>query len=331
MNKILTISIAAYNMEKYIAETLGSIVIPEIIDDIEVFVVDDGGKDGTMDIAKRYQEKYPNSVHLVYKENGGYGSTVNYSIAHATGTYFKLLDGDDWFEKDGLIQLISVLKSTDADVVVTPMKRGSDSGHLTEIGQYDLLKGEVFLVSQYSIPRHLGMWVLTYKTSCLRDSKLVMPEHMLYTDQFFCTIPFGTVQTMQVEDFCVYCYRIGRDGQSVSPEARIKHIDETVDICKKLTQFCATQTENSNYEYLKYRVSAYYCAALRALCLLPVNNTSLKRIKLFEKETKATSKDVFKGAEAIGGMGKLIKVFRITNYTTYWALKFVNKSKINWI
>ena len=83
--KLLTISIAAYNVEAFIEQALSSVCVPEIIDRLEIFVVDDGGTDGTLDIARRFAERYPASVFLVHKENGGYGSTVNYSLAHATG------------------------------------------------------------------------------------------------------------------------------------------------------------------------------------------------------------------------------------------------------
>ena len=88
MEKILTISIAAYNVGDYIKNTLDSLVVPEVMDKLEVFIVDDGGTDETLKIAKEYEEKYPETFHAVHKENGGYGSTVNYSIAHATGKYF---------------------------------------------------------------------------------------------------------------------------------------------------------------------------------------------------------------------------------------------------
>ena len=47
MNKIISISIAAYNVEKSINETLDSFVIPEIMNDIEVIIVNDGSTDNT--------------------------------------------------------------------------------------------------------------------------------------------------------------------------------------------------------------------------------------------------------------------------------------------
>ena len=40
MGKILTISVAAYNVENYIRDTLESLVIPELLDDLELFIID---------------------------------------------------------------------------------------------------------------------------------------------------------------------------------------------------------------------------------------------------------------------------------------------------
>lgn len=331
MSKVLTISVAAYNMEKYIKETLESLVVPEVIDDIEVFVVDDGGTDGTMRIAEAFQEKYPETFKLVHKENGGYGSTVNYSIANASGEYFKLLDGDDWFEKDGLKRLVEELRRSDADVIVTPMKRGADKSDLYLSRIFDPPVGKVIQVNEYIYPRQLGMWVMTYKTDVLRKSGLILPEHTLYTDQIYCTVPFNTAKTMQFFDFYVYCYRIGRDGQSVSPESRLKHIKETLDHCEFLTRFCAEQSSSDNYNYICFRVAAYFCAALRALLLLPISKESLIKIKDYEKLIDSICHDVYLEVVNVGGMGKLVKYMRLTHYSIYWLLKFVPKSKINWI
>ena len=124
--KILTVSIAAYNVETFIDQALRSVCVDAVIDRLEIFVIDDGGTDGTLGIAQRYADRYPDSVFPVHKENGGYGSTVNYSLAHATGTYFKLLDGDDWFDSEGLVKLVDVLEKTDVDLIMTNYQTGPD-------------------------------------------------------------------------------------------------------------------------------------------------------------------------------------------------------------
>lgn len=75
MKKILSISIAAYNVEKFIKIALDSLLIDDI-DDIEIIVDNDGGNDNTINIAKEYQKEYPGIITIVEKENGGYGSVL---------------------------------------------------------------------------------------------------------------------------------------------------------------------------------------------------------------------------------------------------------------
>ena len=71
--KILTVSIAAYNVSKYLDEALEPFTNSMYKDELEVLIVDDGSKDDTAEIAKRYEERYPNTFKLVKKENGGWG------------------------------------------------------------------------------------------------------------------------------------------------------------------------------------------------------------------------------------------------------------------
>lgn len=83
--KILTISIAAYNVQQYLDKLLASLVAPEVLDDLEVLVIDDGSADKTADIALKYVKRYPESFRLIRKENGGWGSTVNCGIRTSKG------------------------------------------------------------------------------------------------------------------------------------------------------------------------------------------------------------------------------------------------------
>ena len=93
MQKILTITIPSYNVEAYIAATLDTMVTINNLDLLEILVVNDGSKDNTVAVAQQYVDKYPNSVRIIDKENGGHGSTINAGIREATGKYFKVVDG----------------------------------------------------------------------------------------------------------------------------------------------------------------------------------------------------------------------------------------------
>ena len=70
MNKILTIIIPTYNMEKYLRRCLDSLIIDEEgMKQLEVLVINDGSKDSSSQIAHEYQDKYPDTFRVIDKEN----------------------------------------------------------------------------------------------------------------------------------------------------------------------------------------------------------------------------------------------------------------------
>ena len=123
--KLLTISIAAYNVESSLERTLSSVECgEELLSLLDIIIVDDGSSDGTPQIAERFVSKHPDSVRLIRKANGGYGSTVNAAVKASRGLYFKLLDGDDTFDTAGLEALLKYLAGASdeeaPDIVIAP-------------------------------------------------------------------------------------------------------------------------------------------------------------------------------------------------------------------
>ena len=117
--KVLTVAIPVYNTEKYLKRCFDSVLIGEILDDIEIVAVNDGSKDHSIDILKDYEGRYPGTVVVVDKENGGHGSAVNAALDHATGRYFRVLDSDDWFFSGDFVEMVRRLRSEKADVVIS--------------------------------------------------------------------------------------------------------------------------------------------------------------------------------------------------------------------
>ncbi len=222
MNKILTISIAAYNVERFLDNTLKSLCVESIIDDIEVVIVNDGSSDDTPLIAKKYADKYPNSFILVNKENGGYGSTINSSLKIASGKYFKLLDGDDWFDSDNFSKFIKSLINVEADLIYTPFFFVSDKDDTKKIENFSFPENEVVCSSEIYA---LSMHAMTVKTSLIKK-KITITEHCFYTDFEFALKCIELSYTLLYLNVPLYCYRVGLDGQSVSVKGYLKHIDD---------------------------------------------------------------------------------------------------------
>ena len=326
MEKVLTVSVAAYNVEKFIHQTLDSCIASEILDDLEVLVIDDGAKDNTASIAWEYEKKYPDTFRLIQKENGGYGTTVNLSIRKATGTYFKLLDGDDWFQTPGLVKLIAVLKNTDADLIFNPMYKEYPEREVLEQDTWRKYIGMELPVENIEAGVFAGMWEVTAKTRVLRENWVDLPGRTLYTDHFYLIQMIPYARKALFLDFPVYCYRLGNAEQSVSLESRKKHIDEIVKVSELVSQYYHDFCKNSpNKIYARERARFTYMEAHRALLLMPYNLHTMKRVKHFDNQLKEIDKEIYD--ECAKRVGKKSLIFmRNTAFWGYWLI--VPKDKL---
>lgn len=249
-------------MESVISTCLDSFIKAKCIDDIEVLVVNDGSKDHTVDVVNGYVEKYPQSIILIDKPNGGHGSTINAALARATGKYFKVVDGDDWVNPEALDSLVEFLKTTDVDLVLNNyMSVYPDHKKLENIvGEYELNKVYDFdkdLQAPY-IPMHSTTVLLsTYKQVGKKIS-----EHRFYVDTEYVFFIGMCARSVVYRPECVYQYRLGSEGQSVSPTGIFKHIEDLVFVEERLISIYAEVDKKlqggNRKNYLFYIIESRY-------------------------------------------------------------------------
>ena len=93
---LITVIIPNYNYEKYIGETLQSL-IAQSYQNWECIVVDDGSQDGSRAEVRKYVE-VDNRIKYLYQPNGGQASARNRGLKYARGNYIQFLDADDLLE-----------------------------------------------------------------------------------------------------------------------------------------------------------------------------------------------------------------------------------------
>ncbi len=111
----VSIIMAAYNGQKYIADSIRS-VIAQTFQDWELIVVDDGSVDGTAEIVRRLQSS-DCRIHFIYQSNGKQAKARNTGIRHSSGEFIAFLDQDDMWVDNKLEKQVEVLSATDVDVV----------------------------------------------------------------------------------------------------------------------------------------------------------------------------------------------------------------------
>lgn len=329
MDKILTISIAAYNVEKYIRQALDSLVVPEIMEKLEVFVVDDGGTDSTLKIAQEYAQRYPDTFFPIHKKNGGYGSTINTSIELATGKYFRPLDGDDWFDSEELIKIIQLLETIDDDMIVCKHLRCYEGSNRTEV--CDQAKGLDYRSYDFEeLPDNLWftMHSVIYKTSILKENEIRLTEHCFYTDQQYDLLPLKWVNTVRIAPNTLYCYRLGRAEQSVGLKGLEKHYQDHDAVRKKLYEeysvSCPPRTVKEKYIY-NYLVKV---TASHLACVLAVSYSrehkqeAIQKIAYLKKEYPQFYKAVIRER-------KSLMVFVASGYTLYPLIHYLRVRKFS--
>ena len=218
--KLLTIVIPTYNTERYLARCLDSLLTEEVLKELEILVVNDGSRDGSLAIAKSYAKRYPRTVTVIDKENGGHGSTINAGLQAAGGRYFRVLDSDDWFDTCNFIKYFRALRHCREDVVITPYTQeyaynGQRVDYPYSYFKHDRVYQMEDLVYDESMP-YFTMASSTYRTQLLRDCGLKLFEKCFYVDMIFNMVPIPYVKTVRFLNYYVYRYFMGSPTQSMS-------------------------------------------------------------------------------------------------------------------
>ncbi|EJM23602.1 glycosyl transferase [Pseudomonas sp. GM21] len=120
--KLVSVVVPVYNGEKYIRDTLSSI-LDQTYCNIECIVVDDGSTDRTVDICKEFSGR----LVILSKANGGQSDALNYGWQKASGDYLSYLSADDILHKNAIEFLVEAADKVGSEVVVYPRYELIDS------------------------------------------------------------------------------------------------------------------------------------------------------------------------------------------------------------
>jgi glycosyltransferase involved in cell wall biosynthesis len=95
-NPIVSVIIPVYNGERYLAETIESVIAQTEVN-WEIIAVNDGSTDDSQAILQEYAKKIPDRIKVITVENGGVSRARNTAVAAARSIYVAFLDQDDLF------------------------------------------------------------------------------------------------------------------------------------------------------------------------------------------------------------------------------------------
>lgn len=331
MGKLLSVSVASYKVEDYIMDTLESCVIPEIMDKLEVLVVIDGVCDRTPEIAREFEEKYPETFKVIEKENGGYGTTVNRGVDEASGKYFKLLDGDDTFDKKGLTRLIHELEDTDADWIISAKRLIQEKDGISKVSYpvsedlVDELDGQTLGAEAIDFDIYSSMWNNTVKTEILKKHLPELPGNCQYTDELFNTYFLPYVKKIKFVLEPVYEYLLRY--REFNEETKRKNLENFIFIRKKELKFFGKVPRTKNHRTFKYRIKTYYQRLMMAVLGMQPSKEMYVIYRQLEDYCKRVAPEIYHDA-VVGG--KKIDILRKSRYN-YWLFLILSKTVKDYI
>lgn len=244
MSKVISFGIPCYNSAEYMDTCIRSILDgSDYADDVQIVIVDDGStKDDTPAKADLWAEQYPDIIKAVHQENSGHGIAVLSALANADGTYFKIVDSDDWVDADAMKEFLELLRRFERDgervdlVITNYVYEHTEDGKQSTIDYgFALPKNKIMGwddIGHFSTWQNLLMHSLCYRADILRAGGVPMPPHTFYVDNIYAYVPLPRCKTLYYLDVDLYRYYIGREDQSVNEQVMISRIDQQLRITR---------------------------------------------------------------------------------------------------
>lgn len=278
--KILSIIVPMYESEQFIETCLDSCLDPEALcqtdmDRMEILVVNDGSKDGAVALVEAYVRRFPDTVRLLNKKNGGHGSAVNFAVPQCRGRFFKVVDADDRVNARGLNKILNILEDTEAfhaDIVLAGYRMHDiRDGRIQTVscGHKDTWMGMGGVLHGWGRYRRLfTLHGLIYRTDFYCMQGRLLPEHVYYDDAYFDVVFAACASGIYITGVILYEYRVGDASQSMSRRNRERRLGQLETV---LWEICKTQKDGSRftkagtcywYRRMSSFVADYYVTAL---------------------------------------------------------------------
>lgn len=128
-NDTVSVITPVYNVEKFIAETIES-VMNQDYKDVELVLVDDCSSDRSADIIKEYQNRFTNIIYHKQEKNQGAAVARNTALDIAKGRFVAFLDSDDAWCPGKLQKQLDFMKNNKAAISCTAMDTFDEKGNL---------------------------------------------------------------------------------------------------------------------------------------------------------------------------------------------------------
>lgn len=288
-NLLLSFIIPTYNGELFLNLSLHSLLNSTIEREnlakyYEIIIINDGSKDNSYkkacELANIWNKKIrDNFIKVINKPNGQYGSVINRGIKEANGKYFKVLDVDDTFNVNNLVEIIYILIGIkqDIDIIITDFsfEKALSNNQIQYTWRKWFEPYKILDLKKTPLPNNIiTMHSITYRTELLRSINYHQIEGIYYSDSQYSLIPLIKATNLYYINKSFYKYYIGRNDQSINLNVMVKNRLHQKKVMDKIIDELLIANPNSIYqEKYAWRIARNM---FEWQVMLMVNDSSIK-------------------------------------------------------
>lgn len=234
-----SIIICAYNIEEYISRAINS-VLEQDFDDYELLLVNDGSKDKTLSILKKYANMNKDKIKLIDNEkNLGLGKSRNIAIEKARGEYIVHLDGDDTlYEKETLTKIDKTIGKEKTDLIYFGVKYvGGDNKAHIPTAENSTREARIICDMHFAVASKV------WRREFLQKNDITFIEDMYYEDMVYSIKATILAKKLNYGAFPIYNYYRGREG-SIMATPNIKRCKDMYKMLYYLMELYETTPKN---------------------------------------------------------------------------------------
>ncbi len=274
----LSIVIPVYNVEKYLARCLDSVICPGL-EDYEIVIVNDGSTDSSLAVAEDYARRHPALIRVISTENGGLGAARNVGLEAARGEFLLFLDSDDYLREGALAEIVEKLREG-LDILIYGILSVTEDGTVLD----DIPRcGREGPLSLAAYPRLLLCPPSACNKICRRslfmDSGLRFPSRVWYEDMR--TMPKLYLLTDRISatdsQWYIYVQRSGSITRSINLERNLEIIEALDDLSSYYKSKGKYEEYRNEFEYLAF-YNEFLTAVVR-ICLSEPGNPVAENLR----------------------------------------------------
>lgn len=229
MNKMISIIVPVYKVEKYLDKCIKSIV-SQTYSNLEIILVDDGSPDKSGLICDKW-EMLDSRIKVLHQKNAGAGAARNTALKLAQGEFISFVDSDDYLSVNMFEHLLDYFEE-DIDIVECEFISVEEDGEL--FINEENAQARVFS-SEEAMREHIAdhyfrqlIWNKLYRRSCIKN--VYFPEGKKIDDEFWMYKVLGRAKQLVHCNEKLYAYRQQDNSvmHMLKPENRIQAIEAKV-------------------------------------------------------------------------------------------------------